>query len=44
MFTRRKDLMGILANRRVTTFLASVVAAIILLLNGYLLYQVFFGG
>ena len=44
MFTRRKDLMGILANRRITTFLASVVAAIILVLNGYLLYQVFFGG
>ena len=44
MFTRRKDLMGILANRRITTILASVVAAIILVLNGYLLYQVFFGG
>jgi manganese transport protein len=44
MFTRRKDLMGILANRRITTVLASVVAAIILVLNGYLLYQVFFGG
>lgn len=43
MFTRRKDLMGVLVNHRWTTMAASVVAAIILLLNGFLLYNVFTG-
>ncbi len=44
IFTRRRDLMGILVNRRVTTFLAGIAAAIILVLNIYLLFQTFNGG
>ena len=43
MFTRRKDIMGVLVNNRYTTLLASLAATIILALNAYLLYQVFFG-
>jgi len=44
MFTRRRDIMGVLVNNRVTTILVSLAAALIILLNFYLLYQVFFGG
>jgi manganese transport protein len=44
MFTRRRDLMGVLVNRHATTWLAGAVAGIILLLNGYLLHQTFLGG
>jgi manganese transport protein len=44
LFTRRKDLMGVLVNRRITTLIISVVAGLIIALNLYLLYQVFFGG
>ena len=44
LFTRRSDLMGELINRRGTTVLASVVAALIVALNGYLLYQTLSGG
>jgi manganese transport protein len=43
MFTRRKDIMGVLVNRWLTTLLASLSAALIILLNFYLLYKVFFG-
>jgi len=43
MFTRRQDIMGVLVNRRVTTFLASLAAALTVGLNFYLLYQLFFG-
>ena len=43
MFTRRKDMMGELVNRRVTTALAILAAAVIISLNIYLLYQIFFG-
>ncbi|MBI3760328.1 MAG: Nramp family divalent metal transporter [Chloroflexi bacterium] len=43
MFTRRRDLMGVLVNSRFTTAIAGVVAAIIVALNIYLLYQTFFG-
>lgn len=39
MFTRRKDLMGALVNRRATTWLASVLIAAIIALNIYLLSQ-----
>ncbi|MBI5878389.1 MAG: Nramp family divalent metal transporter [Chloroflexi bacterium] len=39
MFTRRSDLMGVLVNKRSTTALAIVVAALIVALNMYLLYQ-----
>jgi manganese transport protein len=39
MLTRRRDVMGPLVNRRVTTVAASVVAAMIIALNGFLLYD-----
>jgi manganese transport protein len=35
--------MGALVNRRATTILASVVAALIIALNAFLLQQTFFG-
>jgi manganese transport protein len=44
LFTRRDDLMGPLVNRRVTTILVSVIAALIIALNLYLLHQMFWGG
>ena len=44
MFTSRKSLMGVLTNRRSTTFLAAIVAGIIVFLNIYLLYSTFKGG
>jgi manganese transport protein len=44
MFTRRRDLMGILVNSRLTNVLAALVSAIIVLLNIYLLVQTFIGG
>jgi len=43
MLTRRRDVMGALVNHRATTIGASVVAALIIALNGFLLYQTFFG-
>ncbi len=44
LFTRRKDLMGVLVNHPVTTIIASIVAGLIISLNIFLLYQTFFGG
>jgi manganese transport protein len=44
IFTSRKDLMGVLVNQRITTILASLAAALIVFLNFFLLFQVFFGG
>ena len=44
IFTSKKEIMGVLVNRKVTTLVASAIAAIILILNGYLLYTIFFGG
>ena len=44
MFTRRRDLMGDLVNRTSTTVIAVIVAALIVALNGYLLYQIFTTG
>jgi manganese transport protein len=41
LLTRRRDIMGTLANRGVTTVLASVVAALIIALNGFLVIQTF---
>jgi manganese transport protein len=41
MLTRRKDVMGPLVNRRLTTFVAAIVAALISLLNVFLLAQTF---
>jgi manganese transport protein len=43
LLTRRRDVMGELVNRPATTALASVVAALIIALNVFLLYQTFFG-
>jgi manganese transport protein len=44
MFTRRQDVMGELVNHRLTTVLASMVAGLVIALNIFLLYQIFFGG
>jgi manganese transport protein len=41
MLTRRRDLMGALVNRAATTALAGVVAALIIGLNAFLLYETF---
>jgi manganese transport protein len=43
VLTRRRDVMGALVNRKVTTVMASIVAAAIIALNGFLLYETFFG-
>ncbi|TML99166.1 MAG: divalent metal cation transporter [Actinobacteria bacterium] len=43
LLTRRRDIMGDLVNRRSTTALASVVAALIIALNVFLLYRTLFG-
>jgi manganese transport protein len=39
LFTRRRDLMGELVNSAFTTVLGVLVAALIVILNGYLLYE-----
>jgi manganese transport protein len=44
MFTAQRRLMGTLANHRVTTIVASAVAAIIVALNIFLLYETLIGG
>jgi len=41
LLTRRRDIMGALVNRRITTIVASIVAAMISLLNVFLLAQTF---
>jgi manganese transport protein len=43
LLTRRRDLMGALVNRPWTTAAASAVAAVIISLNAFLLYETFFG-
>lgn len=43
MFTRNKNIMGVLVNKRTTTFVTWIIAGLIILLNIYLIYQVFFG-
>jgi manganese transport protein len=43
MLTRRKDVMGALVNRRITTIVASIVAAMIVALNGFLLFDTLAG-
>jgi manganese transport protein len=43
LLTRRADVMGTFVNRRGTTIIASVVAAMIIGLNMFLLEQTFFG-
>ncbi len=42
MFTRRRDIMGELVNKRLTTILAGFIAALIIALNIYLLYETLF--
>ena len=44
MFTRRQDVMGTLVNKRPTTLAITVIAALIISLNVYLLYQTLFLG
>jgi manganese transport protein len=44
LFTRRKDLMGTLVNKPITTAIAAFFALLIVFLNFYLLYQTFLGG
>ena len=43
LLTRRADIMGTLVNRPTTTAAASVVAALIIALNGFLLWETFVG-
>ena len=43
LLTRRADVMGAFVNRRGTTIVASIVAALIIALNAFLLEQTFFG-
>jgi manganese transport protein len=43
VLTSRRAVMGALVNRRLTTAVASVVAALIIGLNLFLLYETFFG-
>ena len=43
LLTRRADIMGALVNRRLTTGAATVVAALIISLNCFLLYETFLG-
>ena len=44
LLTRRRDIMGALVNRKVTTVIAGSVAALIIALNLFLLYRTFTGG
>jgi manganese transport protein len=44
VFTARREVMGLLVNRPITTILVSIVAGLIIALNLYLLYQTFLGG
>jgi manganese transport protein len=43
LLTRRRDVMGALANRRLTTAVAAVIAALIILLNAFLLTETLLG-
>ena len=43
-FTSRRRIMGVLVNHRITTGIASIIAAFIVALNVYLLYATFAGG
>ena len=42
MFTRRKDVMGVLVNQKLTTIMAGIVTGLIVTLNIFLLYQLAF--
>ena len=43
IFTHRKNIMGVLVNGWLTTLLASLSALLIIFLNFFLLYRIFFG-
>ena len=43
IITNRKDLMGILVNKRVTKILGVVIASLIILFNAVLIYLTFTG-
>ncbi len=43
LITRRADVMGKLVNRPLTTAVASLVAAVVIALNAFLLYDTFLG-
>ncbi len=43
IFTSRRDLMGDLVNRKLTTAVATIITGLIISLNVFLLYQTFFG-
>ena len=43
LLTRRRDVMAELVNRRITTVVAGIAAAVIIGLNGFLLWQFFTG-
>jgi manganese transport protein len=43
MLTRKRDLMGVLVNSRLTTRAATGVATLIISLNAFLLYETFLG-
>jgi manganese transport protein len=43
LLTRRRDIMAELVNRRLTTTVAGVAAAVIILLNGFLIWQTITG-
>jgi len=43
LFTNNKVLMGVLVNKRITTFLAGLSAALIICLNFFLIYKTFIG-
>ncbi|MGG1399647.1 Nramp family divalent metal transporter [Bacillus salipaludis] len=42
-FTQKKELMGVLTNKRITTILSTIFAIVILGLNCWLIVQTFFG-
>jgi manganese transport protein len=44
MFTRRRDLMGDLVNTRLTTAVAVAIAALIVSLNVFLVYEILLAG
>ncbi|MCL5267629.1 MAG: Nramp family divalent metal transporter [Bacteroidetes bacterium] len=43
IFTKKKSIMGVLVNRKITTVFATLIAALVISLNLYLIYQVFVG-
>ena len=44
MFTKNKKYMGVLVNKKITNFIISIIATLIIALNIYLVYQVLFVG